>query len=321
MTDPQSAPDPQEMGGYHRAGRPAVGGRPARPFVFDRAVIVGTGLIGGSIGMALRQRRLARRVVAVARSEQTLRLALERGAADEATAALTDAVTGADLVVLAAPVSLIIEHLGIIAEVLRADCVGARRALVTDVGSVKAPIVAAAEKMLPHPGRFIGGHPLAGSERKGIAAARPNLLDGAMWILTPTAVTDEAALDRAEDLVARLGARSLLLSPQEHDDLLARTSHLPHLVAAALVNVIAQRAKRQAETLDVIGRGFRDATRIAAGDASLWADIALANSQALLAALEEMHASVSLFSAALKAGDRRELQRLLGDAQRAREEL
>lgn len=284
-------------------------------FLFDRVAIIGAGLIGGSIGMALRQRRLARRVVAVARSEQTLRLALERGAADEATAALTDAVTGADLVVLAAPVSLIIEHLQVIASVVGAECI------LTDVGSVKAPVVAAAEHALPRPGRFVGGHPLAGSERKGIAAARPNLFDGAMWILTPTAVTDEAALDRAEDLVARLGARSLLLSPQEHDDLLARTSHLPHLVAAALVNVIAQRAKEQAETLDVIGQGFRDATRIAAGDASLWADIALANSQALLAALEEMTAQTDLFCAALRAGNRQELERLLGDAQRAREEL
>lgn len=290
-------------------------GAAARAFVFDKAVIVGAGLIGGSIGMALRRRELVRHVVAVARSDETLRAALARGAADSATRALTEAVAGADLVVLAAPVSLIVEHLGLIADAVSSAC------LVTDVGSVKAPIVASAEKALPYPGRFVGGHPLAGSERRGIAAARPELLEGATWILTPTAVTDEAALDRVEDLVARLGARSLLLSPREHDELLARTSHLPHLVAAALVNVVAARAKEQAETLEVIGQGLRDTTRIAAGDASLWADIVLANADALVAALDEMNAGIGRFAAALRAGNREELERLLADAQRAREEL
>jgi len=283
--------------------------------LFQRAAIIGTGLIGGSLGMALRRRELAWHVVAVARTEESLRLALARGVADSATRSLAEAVNGADLVVLAAPVSLIIQHLELIAETVSDSC------LVTDVGSVKAPIVAVAEKALRHPGQFVGGHPLAGSERRGIAAARPDLLEGAAWVLTPTAVTDEAALDRAQDLIARLGARSLLLSPQEHDELVARTSHLPHLAAAALVNVVAARIKERAETLDIIGQGFRDTTRIAAGDAALWADIALANADALLAAVEELSEGIGRFSAAIKAGSRDELERLLADAQRAREKL
>jgi len=289
--------------------------RGAQSCVFDRVAIIGAGLIGGSIGLALRRRRLARFVVAVARSDETLRLAVERGAADAATRALSEAVAGADLVVLAAPVSLIIEHLGAIAEAVSEHC------LVTDVGSVKASIVATAEQALPHPSRFVGGHPIAGSEARGIAAARPDLFEGATWILTPTAITGEQALDRAQDLVARLGARSLLLAPAEHDRLLARTSHLPHLAAAALVDVVAALARSHPEALEVIGQGFRDATRIAAGDAALWADIALANADALLAAADEMNASMTRLAQALRSRNRPELERLLADAQQARRAL
>ncbi len=283
------------------------------PFLFDRVVIVGAGLIGGSIGMALRERRLAGEVIAVARSEETLRLALARGAADRAARDITGAVAGADLVVLSAPVSLIAQHLEVAAGAVHAECI------ITDVGSVKQPVVAAAERALPHPGRFVGGHPLAGSERKGIAAARPDLMQGATWVLTPTARTDEAVLERVQDLVARLGARSLLLSPHEHDQLVARTSHLPHVVAAALIHVVAARIKERADTLDVIGQGFRDTTRIAAGDAALWADIALANADALLDSLGEVNATLERFVAALETRSREDVERFLGDAQRAKE--
>jgi prephenate dehydrogenase len=265
--------------------------------------------------MALRRRELARHVVAVARTEETLRTALERGVADSAARSLAEAANGADLVVLAAPVSLITQHLELIAETVSDSC------LVTDVGSVKAGIVAAAEKVLRHPGQFVGGHPLAGSERRGIAAARSDLLDQATWVLTPTAVTDARVLKQTENLVVQLGARPLLLSPHEHDQLVARTSHLPHLVAAALVNLVAAQAKERPETLELMGQGFRDTTRIAAGDAALWADIALANADALLAALEDLHAGIGRFSAAIKARNRGELERLLADAQRVREEL
>jgi len=304
MTDPQPINHTE----------PNAGARSASP-VFHKAAVVGAGLIGGSIGMALRRLQLAGHVAAVARSDETLRLAIARGAADTATSALSEAVAGADLVVLAAPVSLIIEHLGLLADAAEPD------ALVTDVGSVKAPIVAAAEKMLPHPQRFVGGHPLAGSERKGISAARPDLLEGATWVLTPTAGTAEATLVKIQDLVLRLGARPLLLSPEEHDELVARTSHLPHIVAAALVNVVAACAKERAETIEVVGQGFRDTTRVAAGDASLWADIALANADDLLAALSEMKAGLDELAAALSARDRQQLERLLGRAQSAREKL
>jgi prephenate dehydrogenase len=304
----------QAMDGPHPADRGDSDTRDdGGEFLFDRAAVVGVGLIGGSVGMALRARELAGEVVAVARRDETLELALARGAADRATRDISEAVAGADLVVLAAPVSLIIEHLGLVAGVVDAECI------ITDVGSVKQPIVAAAERVLRRPGRFVGGHPLAGSERKGIAAARPDLLESAAWALTPTGVTDEETLDRVEDLVARLGARSLLLSPLEHDQLVARTSHLPHVVAAALVNVVAQRTRERADTLDVIGQGFRDTTRVAGGDASLWADIALANADALLESLAEMNASLEGFAAALRSGSREELEQLLADAQRARE--
>lgn len=304
MTDPQPSD--------HTT--PRAGAR-STSLIFDKAVIIGAGLIGGSIGMALRRLGLAKQVVAVARSEETLRLAVARGAADTATSALSEAVAGADLIVLAAPVSRIVEHLALLADAAESD------ALVTDVGSVKAPIVAAAEKVLPHPQRFVGGHPLAGSERKGVSAARPDLLDGATWVLTPTAGTAEAALVQIQDLVIRLGARPFLLSAQDHDELVARTSHLPHIVAAALVNVVAACAKERAEAIEVVGQGFRDTTRVAAGDAALWADIALANADALLAALREMKAGLDRLTAALGARDRDELERLLGQAQAAREKL
>jgi prephenate dehydrogenase len=283
--------------------------------MFNKAAIIGAGLIGGSIGMGLRQRRLADHVAAVARSEETLRLALDLGAADSVTRSPLEAARGADLVVLATPVSLIIRHLGMIGEDISVTC------LVTDVGSVKAPIVAAAEKTLPHPGRFVGGHPLAGSESRGIGSARADLFEGGTWVLTPGAGTEAGALNQAQELTAALGAKPLLLAPQDHDELVARTSHLPHVVAAALMTVIGARAAERAAILDVIGQGFRDTTRIAAGDAALWTDIALANADALLAALDEMKAALRPFAAALAARDREELERLLLDAQRARETL
>lgn len=282
---------------------------------FDRVAIIGTGLIGGSLGLALRARGLAREVVAVARSEESLRLAVERGAADQATGDIATAVTGADLVVLAAPVSQIIEHLQAIAGVIRPDCV------ITDVGSVKGPIVTAAEQALPHPARFVGGHPLAGSEQRGMAAARDNLFEGAPWLLTPTPVTDRKAVNDLERLATAVGAAPLVLSPREHDALLARTSHLPHLTAAALVNVVAQYAQRHRDTLQVIGTGFRDTTRIAAGDAHLWADIALANAEPLLACLQDMSLELDALAKALRDGNRELLQSLLARAQHTRESL
>ena len=275
---------------------------------FARAAIIGVGLIGGSLGMAMRRRGLAREVVGVARVPDTLGTARARGAIDRGTTDPVEGIAGADLVVLAAPPALIVP---LAREILPHLAAGA---IVTDVASVKGPIVRDVESSLDPEGSvaFVGGHPMAGNESRGVGAASADLFEGSGYLLTRTAATAEPALDRLAALARALGARPMILDPDAHDRAVARVSHLPYLVAAALVGAA------EGETA-AAGPSFLGATRVAGSPVPMWAQICRLNRREILDALRAFRERVDGLERALAGGA--DLEALLEDARRARLEL
>ncbi|HUT32071.1 MAG TPA: prephenate dehydrogenase [Planctomycetota bacterium] len=274
---------------------------------FRSVAIVGVGLIGGSLGLALRQRQLARRVVGVGRRQASLDRAVAMGAIDEGTLDIRAGVAEAELVVLATPV-------GVMVELARAaaDAVP-RGALMTDVGSTKAQLVGALEQVTGGRLRYVGSHPMAGSEKRGVDEAAPGLFAGAVCFVTPTPRTDPLALAAVGELWQAVGARVRRLDPAEHDRLLALASHLPHLVAAALVNTLSP------EALACAGPGFRDTTRVASGDPRLWADVCLQNRERLLDALARFDHQARTLRRILSDGSEAELLAWLESAKAVRD--
>ena len=275
--------------------------------------IVGVGLLGGSVAKAARAGRLARRLVGIGRDAGRLRPALEDGTLDAVTTDLAEGVRGADFVLLAAPV-LAIE--GLLEQVGRAAPPGA---VVTDVGSTKRNIVRAAERLYAgRPLAFVGSHPLAGSEQSGYKVARVDLFQGATVVVTPTETTELAALKRTTEFWEALGARVTSLDPETHDRTVAAISHLPHLVACALVDG-ARRVEPAA--LELAARGFRDTTRIAAGDPDMWTEIFLANRDALSASVAAFREALADLERVIAAGATDELHAVLARIKAMREGL
>jgi prephenate dehydrogenase len=247
--------------------------------VIRQLAVVGVGLLGGSVAKAARQGGLARRIVGIGRDAGRLQPALDDGTLDLAVTDLDAGVRDADFILLAAPV-LTIE--GLLERVWRAAPAGG--AVVTDVGSTKRNIVRAAERLAAtRPLAFVGSHPMAGSEQAGYRVARPDLFRGATVIVTPTETTELAALKKTTEFWEALGARVSSLDPETHDRTVAAISHLPHLIACALVDGAA---RAEPAALEFAARGFRDTTRIAAGDPDMWAEIFLANRDALTATVD-----------------------------------
>lgn len=274
---------------------------------FNTVAIHGVGLIGGSIGLGLRRRGLARHVIGIGYREESLRVAKDIGAVSETTLSLAEGVAQADLVIVCTPV-------GRIADDVRAAAASCRPgALITDVGSTKAQIAAEVGDALPGGVRFIGGHPLAGSERRGASAADADLFVGRVVILTPDNKTRSEDLSALSQFWESLGARVRCMSADEHDRALAATSHLPHLLAAAL-------ALATPETiLDLTATGWADGTRVASGDPELWRQIFATNRQGLLAALSQFDASLAALRAAIERNDDDEVTRLLTTAKQRRD--
>lgn len=239
----------------------------------------------------------------------TLREAARIGAVDETHDEPAAAVRGADLVVVCTPVGMIPKLLAAVAREL------APGAVVTDVGSTKRSIVAAAEQALPPGAHFVGSHPMAGSEKRGVQFARADLFERAVCITTQTARTNEAALAKAEAFWQLLGMRTTRLTPDEHDRLLADVSHLPHVIAAALVGMQADAA------LGLCGKGFLDVTRIAAGDAGLWRDILLDNRDNLRRSIARMGEEMKRLEALLESRDAHALEAWLARAAARRETI
>lgn len=279
----------------------------------DKLVVIGVGLIGGSFAAALKRARAVKHVVGVGRTRRNLADALKLGLIDEASQDPARAVLDADLVLIATPVGQMSAVMTAIAPRLPA------RAVITDAGSTKRDVVASARRFLgPHLGRFVPGHPIAGTERSGAPAAIPELFRGRNVILTPQRETDPAAARLVRRAWETCGARVTLLRAEEHDAILAAVSHLPHVVAYALVNMLARR--RDAATLfGLSAGGLRDTVRIAGSSPEMWADICIANREALLAALEDYENELEGMRAAIEAADGAELRRMFSLARAARE--
>jgi prephenate dehydrogenase len=277
-----------------------------------RIALLGTGLIGGSVGLALR--RLGTEVVGFDDDASRAARAKEAGAVDTLAASVAEAVAGADLAVVAVPVSHVAD---VVVEALDA---GAHT--VTDVGSVKDPIVTAVEAARPErAARFVGGHPMAGSEQEGLDGASADLFVGATWVLTPTGHTDAEAFAEVRALAADLGAEAVSVPPELHDALVAVVSHVPQLAASTLMNVADTSRERHAVLLRLAAGGFRDMTRIASSHPSIWPDICVANRDAIVTALDEYLASLMRVRAMVASGDRDALLGVLQSARVARRNL
>jgi prephenate dehydrogenase len=263
---------------------------------FERVAILGLGLMGASLGMALRAAGAARLVTGYDAGPDVAERARKRMAIDLACADVSQAVAGADLVVLAAPIRAAPNLFSAMAPCLISG------ALSTDLCSVKAPIVSSAEQLLADPSRFIGGHPMTGSERAGVNAARAGLYAGCVWALTPTERTAPETVARLSWMISRLGATPLALDPTEHDAAVALVSHLPRVAASALVLTAAQSALWPVAQGLAAG-GFRDSTRVASGDPAMTSDICGANRPAILASLDAYMQALGSLRAQIAHGD------------------
>jgi prephenate dehydrogenase len=281
--------------------------------VIQQLAIVGVGLLGGSIALAARAHGLAREIVGIGRDRGRLDAPLRAGAVDRVTTDLAAGVRDADLVVLAANVLANEELLA------TAWAAVAPSAVVTDVGSTKRGIVAAAERLaLASPRRFVGSHPMAGSEKSGYAVARADLFQGATVIVTPTDASEPAAVKTVTTFWEAVGGRVSALDPDSHDRIVAAISHLPHVAAWALVDAVA---RFEPAALGFAARGFRDTTRIAAADPAMWTEILLGNREAVVASLAAFRGALDELERLVVAGDRRGIAEQLARLKTQRERL
>lgn len=288
----------------------------SRPF--DRVAIIGVGLIGGSLAAALRALPEPPQVLGVDADEETIDVALEEAVIDDGVEAAdtedaAEMLRSADLVVIATPIAAAEQWLERLAEIGYAG-------VVTDVASTKSAIVAAARRLLPE-AAFIGGHPMAGSERSGVTAADPELFRGAHYVLTPSAETDTEAYRRLHQLVTSIGARAIALDPDAHDEAVAAISHVPHVAASALANLASERAESGSDVLRLAAGGFKDMTRIAAGSPDLWTGICMDNREAVVRGLGELSAQIVDFAQRVQDGDRAAVREWLAKAADVRRAL
>jgi len=281
---------------------------------FNRVTIVGVGLIGGSLGMALCARGLAGEVVGVGSRVENLRLAVELGAVHRFTESPAEGVAGADLVIIATPVCATIP---VLREIMPTLSPGA---VVTDVGSTKADIVRQAEGTLPPGISFVGGHPMAGSEQAGVRGADPYLFENAFYVITPTANTPPRALEAVKKLAAGAGAKVVEMEPDRHDLAVAAVSHLPHLLAATLVNTVVRMPESEG-VLPLAAGGFRDTTRIAAGNPVMWRDIFMANRDQVLDMIRRFKVELDFFESVIHQGNKEAIQDKLECAREVRSGL
>ena len=282
--------------------------------MIERLAIVGVGLLGGSVAKAVRAHGLAREIVGVGRDLTRLEPARRDGTLDRVTTDLAAGVAGADRVLLAATV---IANEALLAQVWR---VAAPGAIVTDVGSTKRGIVAAAERLAPsrHDVAFVGSHPMAGSEKAGYAVARVDLFQNAIVVVTPTDTTAPATAKSIAEFWMAQGARVVTLDPATHDRTVAAISHLPHVAAWALVDAVM---RFEPEAMAVAARGFKDTTRIAASDPDVWREILLDNREALRASLVSFRGALDELEALLDPARAGELTAYLARIKTVRERL
>lgn len=280
---------------------------------FERVTVIGVGLIGGSFALGLKAAQRGVYVVGVGRDPENLRLAREVGALDAVSADLAEAVRGADLVLVATPVA---QFAGIFKALARALEPGT---WLTDAGSTKRDVVAAARAQLgPKLAQFVPAHPIAGAEQSGVRAASATLFRGRRVVVTPLPENDEQALARVGAAWEACGARLFRMAPDEHDAVFAAVSHLPHVLAYALVHEIASR-ENAAQLFGYAAGGFRDFTRIASSHPEMWRDICAANSDAVLRELDHYVAKLGKLREQLAVRDAAALERVFAEARAARD--
>jgi prephenate dehydrogenase len=293
----------------------SAGGEGARPLV-ERVAVIGTGLVGASIGLAVRRAGLCRRVAGYDVDGGELATAVERGAVTDPARSAAEAAADADVVWLAVPVSAVESVAAEVGPAMRAG------AILSDSASVKSRVVEALQVGAPPQVHVIGGHPMAGSAEMGAAHASAELFVGATWLLTPTTHTDPEAYRRLHGMVAALGARVIAVAPERHDLLVAVVSHLPQLAATTLMNLAADRARDEhAGLLLLAAGGFRDATRVAASNPDLWSEICAENREAIVAVLDEYRDRLETLRASLAKADDEQLRDELAAARAARRDL
>lgn len=280
--------------------------------MFAQLGLIGCGLMGGSFALALKEAGLVQRVVGYSPSNSTTRKALQLGVIDAAAASAEQAASGADIVLVAVPVSVTEATLQLIQPAVTAQM------LVMDVGSTKADVLASAQRALGgRIGSFVPAHPIAGKEKAGVEHADASLYQGCQVILTPTAETLDPQRQQALKVWQSLGCKVLQMSPEAHDAAFAAVSHFPHLLAFALMNAVTGQPQGQ-EFLSLAGPGFRDFTRIAASDPKVWRDILLSNRQELLVQSQCLQAQLRAFEALMLQGDGAALEALIARASSAR---
>jgi prephenate dehydrogenase len=287
--------------------------------LFEQVAIVGVGLLGGSLGLVLKQQGLAKTVMGIGRSQTNLELAVKLGAIDAWASDAKAVVAESDCVVLATPVETYLNHVKQWGDCLRPGTI------VSDVGSVKGALVLDVEAQLPASVHFVGAHPIAGKEKSGVAHAEAKLFNGARCIVTPTSHTQPEALNKVCALWEAAGSIVLSMDPHDHDWVLGAVSHLPHVAAFSLMHTLDSLQQHGTpDSLDLLsfsGGGLRDTTRIAASSPEMWRDICLANRDNLLQMIDRYIGHLQAFRKVLDERDAPRLQQLLEESKVLRERL
>jgi prephenate dehydrogenase len=281
----------------------------------DRIVIAGVGLIGGSVGLALKKNGFKGKIKGLGRRWSSLKKAIDKGSVDSATLDYDEALKDADLLIIGTPVDTISHIARKAVKYTQDGCI------ITDVGSTKGQLVAEIESFTPENIRFVGCHPMAGSHKTSVEAADPHLFEGSVCIITTTELTGTEAVSIVSDMWRTIGARVELMSPQEHDLLIAAASHLPHIAACALTRVVASVENHRGRAIDFSSTGFADTTRIASGSPDIWKGILLQNADMVSSMLEKLERELTEMRKALDSRDEREITEKLAKAKYIRDSI
>lgn len=280
--------------------------------MYEKITVIGTGLIGGSLGLAIKKNKIARKVIGYGRNYNKLKLAKIAGAVDLITTDLKEAVKDSDIIILCLPIRLILKFSKKISGLVKKGCI------ITDAGSTKSEIVKSSTKIFKN-AYFVGSHPLAGSHNSGIKFAKQDLFEDSTSVITPIKNTDKTAVKKIKFIWERIGAKVILMTPEEHDRLVSLTSHLPHLVAVSLTNTVLDKNIKKIKQM--IASGFKDTTRISASSSILWSDICFTNKTNIIKGIEKFKNQLTEIERALKNNNFKKLKSLLKKAKLKREKI
>jgi prephenate dehydrogenase len=276
---------------------------------FKQITILGVGLIGASLAQSCKKNRLVERIIGFGRSAANLKKAQERNIIDSGSTDLKTAVTGSDLIVLCTPVGILVERVREMIPFLQDGCI------ITDAGSVKGPLVEEIDTLIPNTVHYVGAHPIAGGEQSGLEAANADLLTGAQCIITPTANTQAEALQRVTGFWTEVGMQTLTMDAHEHDTVFGALSHLPHVVAYALMNTVANvKTASHGDILSMSGGGLKDITRIASSDPVMWRDICLKNKLPVVTLINQFQSTLENIKTLIEQDQAEALQETFANA-------